>query len=129
MNKTYCIILLALCILALPARAQGVAQAPEGIGVDSLRLERNGKYLTVAMNLDLGGLEVKGDRAVLFTPVLHGSTDSVELKSVGIYSRRSYYRYARLTKKNMITGPRELSYKASQTPDRLDYEVILPYRR
>ena len=90
MNKTYCIILLALCILALPARAQGVAQAPEGIGVDSLRLERNGKYLTVAMNLDLGGLEVKGDRAVLFTPVLHGSTDSVELKSVGIYSRRSY---------------------------------------
>ena len=29
----------------------------------------------------------------------------------------------------MITGPRELSYKASQTPDRLDYEVILPYRR
>ena len=82
MNKTYCIILLALCILALPARAQGVAQAPEGIGVDSLRLERNGKYLTVAMNLDLGGLEVKGDRAVLFTPVLHGSTDSVELKSV-----------------------------------------------
>ena len=129
MNKTYCIILLALCILALPARAQGVAQAPEGIGVDSLRLERNGKYLTVAMNLDLGGLEVKGDRAVLFTPVLHGSTDSVELKSVGIYSRRSYYRYARLTKRNMITGPRELSYKASQTPDRLDYEVILPYRR
>lgn len=129
MNKTYCIILLALCTLALPARAQGVAQAPEGIGVDSLRLERNGKYLTVAMNLDLGGLEVKGDRAVLFTPVLHTVTDSIELKSVGIYSRRSYYRYARLTKGNMLTGPQELAYKASQVPDGLSYEAIIPYRR
>lgn len=42
----------------------------EGAKVDNIRLERNGNYMVVEMDVDLSQLKVKSNRAVLLTPAM-----------------------------------------------------------
>lgn len=95
MKKIYCMII-ALMSMGVMAEAQTTGQTiVDGVSVDDLKIERNGKYMTVDMKLDLKRLDVDRNRAVLLTPRLINGQDSLELKSVGIYGRRRYYFYVR----------------------------------
>ena len=98
------------------AVAQDAADILPGVSVDHLKMERNGEYLTVEMNVDLAALDVEANRAVLLTPRLVNGPDSLDLSSIGIYGRRRYYYYLR-NGEGMLTGKDELSYKASEKPD------------
>lgn len=129
MNKKYLILILALCLLALPSVAKDVARPLEGIGVDDVRLTRDGKYLTVQMTLDFRQLRVGGNRAVLLTPTLQADGRNKPLQSIGIYSRSRYYHYARNGKDYLLGGPDELVYRTKEVPDTLRYSVIIPYER
>ena len=85
------------------AVAQEVKNITPGVSVSRFKMERNGKYLSVEMEMDLTGLEVESNRAVLLTPRLVNGTDSLDLPSVGIYGRRRYYYYVR-NGVSMISG-------------------------
>lgn len=98
----------------------------DGVSVSGLEMERNGEYLVVGMTLDLRGLEVDGNRAVLLTPRLVNGTDSLDLPSVGVYGRRRYYFYVR-NGESMLSGKDEKSFKASGKPDEIAYHNIIPY--
>lgn len=103
------------------------AQTVDGVRVNDAKMERNGTYLAVGMNFDLDQLNVESNRAVLLTPRLVNGTDSVELKSVGVYGRRRYYYYVR-NGESMLSGSDELTYRASEKPSDLDYQTIVPYQ-
>lgn len=99
----------------------------DGVSVSGVKLEHSGRHMSVDMTLGLSGLKVDGNRAVLLTPRLVNGTDSVELPSVGIYGRRRYYFYVR-NGESMLTGKEEISYKASDKPESIAYNKVLPYQ-
>ncbi len=111
----------ALCGIGATAQT-----AVPGVSVSDMRMERNGRYLAVDMLLDLKGLKVAGNRAVLLTPRLVNGSDSIDLPSVGVYGRRRYYHYVR-NGESMLTGSDELSYKAADKPATIEYSKVLPY--
>lgn len=114
-------------LLALFAAFSAVdAQSVDGIKVENLRMKRNGEFLAVNMHVDFSALDVSSNRAVLFTPILVNGGDSVELSSVGFYGRRRYYYYVR-NDKSIIAGENGKSYRASDMPEDMDYNVVVPY--
>lgn len=89
-------------------------------------MNRNGKYLTVEMEMDLAELDVNSNRAVLLTPRLVNGADSLDLPSIGIYGRRRYYYYVR-NGISAISGESEKSFRASKKPGKLEYDNPIPY--
>lgn len=117
------IALLGMCTMA---EAQtGRQTIVDGVSVGDLKMERNGEYMVVDMTLDLKGLDVDGNRAVLLTPRLVNGNDSLDLQSVGIYGRRRYYFYVRNGESMLAEDER--SFKASEKPDDIAYHYIAPY--
>ncbi len=110
--------------LAPAMKAQN--SASDGVTADSVRLERNGKLLSVDMTLQLSALEVKSSRAVLLTPRLVNGGNSAELPSVGIYGRQRYYHYVR-GGESMLTGKDEISFRVKDCPRVLSYNQVLAY--
>lgn len=126
MKKTF-YILIALLGAGITAKAQtSVQTVVDGVSVSDLKMERNGEYMVVDMNIDLKELGVESNRAVLLTPRLVNGADSLDLPSVGIYGRRRYYYYLR-NNGNMLSGQDETSYKVSEKPDCIAYHDIVPY--
>ena len=116
------IALLGMCTMA---EAQNRETIVDGVSVGDLKMERNGGYMVVDMTLDLKGLDVDGNRAVLLTPRLVNGKDSLDLQSVGIYGRRRYYFYVRNGESMLAEDER--SFKASEKPDDIAYHCIAPY--
>ena len=112
--------------MAQSVQDTGKQNVVDGVSVSDLRMERNGNYLAVDMLLDLNKLKVDGNRAVLLTPRLVNDADSIDLPSIGIYGRRRYYFYVR-NGESMLSGKDEQSYKASQKPNQIAYNNLLPY--
>jgi len=106
--------------------AAAAQRAVDGVSVSGVKLEHNGRLMTVGMNMDLSDLDVSGNRAVLLTPRLVNKADTLVLPSVGVYGRRRYYFYVR-NGRSMLTGKNEASYMASQRPDSVAYEKTVPY--
>lgn len=125
--KKICYIMLALLGMGVVAEAQTPKQpVVNGVAISHFKMERNGGYIAVDMMLDFSDLDVDANRAVLLTPRLVNGADSLDLPAVGIYSRRRYYFYVR-NGESMLSGSEEQSYKASQKPDSLLYNKVVPY--
>lgn len=117
------IVAVAEAQIATDMRKQDIV---DGVSVENLRMERNGGYIAINMLWDLSGLDVDDNRAVLLTPRLVNSNDSLDLQSVGVYGRRRYYFYVR-NGESMLSGKDEKSYKVSEKPDTIEYHNLLPY--
>lgn len=92
-------VMLGALLLGVPAMVS--AQEPL---VSNVKLERSENKLLVSMDMDLNQLSVRSNRIEALTPVLKNGTDSVCLKSVGLYGRRRYYYTQRNPKKNPLTA-------------------------
>lgn len=125
---------MAACALTLSAQAQTKAQMQAaqqtvaGVEVSNLKMKHHGQLFSVDMDMDLTGLKVKSNRAVVVTPVLKNGADSVELKSFAVYGRRRYIHYVR-NNKSLLTGEADRNYRASQCPDTMDYSTVIPYAK
>ena len=108
--------------------AQNTKDITLGVSIKSFNITREGKYLTVKMNLDLNKLDVDANRAVLLTPRLVNGTDSLDLPAVGIYGRRRYYYYVR-NGIGSISGESETIYRASSKPDSVAYNNLAEYEK
>ena len=108
--------------------AQNTKDITLGVSIKSFNINREGKYLTVKMNLDLNKLDVDANRAVLLTPRLVNGTDSLDLPAVGIYGRRRYYYYVR-NGIGSISGESEIIYRASSKPDSVAYNNLAEYEK
>ena len=102
------------------------AQEIDGVSVGNLKMDRNGEYLSVKMDIGLSKLDVESNRAVLLTPRLVNGPDSLDLSAIGVYGRRRYYYYVR-NGASLLSGGGEMSYKAADKPEQVAYRVIVPY--
>jgi outer membrane protein OmpA-like peptidoglycan-associated protein len=114
--------LAALSFIGLTAAAQEVAD----VTASNVRLARNGKYLSVDMDVDVSKLDVKSNRAVVLTPTLVGGQDTLALSSVGIYGRKRYYYYLR-NDGRAISGDDETALRESECPDVINYHTDVDY--
>lgn len=112
-------------VLQVPAQKTTIV---DGVAVDGLKTGRNGNLMVVDMDIDMSGLDVDANRAVLLTPRITNGTDSVELPSVGIYGRRRFYFYVR-NGESMLSGSEETVYRAKSRPDTMSYRCIVPYHK
>ena len=110
----------------LKTMAQSTRAITAGVSIENFNMNREGKYLTVEINLDLNKLNVDANRAVLLTPRLVNGTDSLDLPSVGIYGRRRYYYYVR-NGIGSISGENETVYRAAGKPDSVAYNNLAEY--
>lgn len=110
----------------LKTMAQSTRDIIPGVSIENFNMNREGKYLTVEINLDLNKLNVDANRAVLLTPRLVNGTDSLDLPSVGIYGRRRYYYYVR-NGIGSISGENETVYRAAGKPDSVAYNNLAEY--
>lgn len=121
----------AAIVLALGfAQGADAAQAASGtvatLPVNNALLQRNGNLMTVDMHLDLGAMQLKGDKAVVITPYIVNGLDSVALPAVGLYSRNRWYQYERAG--GFPGGPTATSMRYSDRPSVLDYVQHVQYR-
>lgn len=129
MKKTIFILAALLVIGNMPdAGAQNTGNAIPDVSVERFDMGRNGKYLTVEMDVDLSRLYVDANRAVLLTPRLVNGKDSLDLPSVGIYGRRRYYYYVR-NGIGSISGTDETMFQASKKPESIDYRNSVIYEQ
>lgn len=128
MNRTIYVMMAMLAGMAgMPdAGAQDAGSVIPGVSIENFSMERDGKFLNVAMDMDLHDLDVSSNRAVLLTPRLVNGADSLDLPSVGIYGRRRYYYYIRNGKSN-ISGENETVYRAKDKPDNIAYSNLTEY--
>ena len=124
-------ILSALWGIAAAAEAQTAPNMRKqdivnGVSVENLRIEHNGRYISIDMLWNLSKLDVDNNRAVLLTPRLVNGNDSVDLQSVGIYGRQRYYFYVR-NGESMLSDKNEKSYKHSEKPDTIEYHNMVSY--
>ena len=119
------IILILLAQFALLANVG--AQSIDGVKVDGLRIKRNDGFLAVRMDIDLSSLEVSSNSAVLITPMLVNGNDSLELSSLGFYGRRRYYHYVRNDQSIISAGGK--SFRESEKPQEMGYDVVVPYEK
>lgn len=128
MRRKVYIILAAL--LGIGNMSEAVAQNTKdilpGVSVGNLNMNREGKYLTVEMDVYLAALDVDANRAVLLTPRLVNGADSLDLPAIGIYGRRRYYYYVR-NGISTISGESEKSFRASDKPDNVAYSNLAEY--
>lgn len=108
------------------AVAQNTKDILPGVSVGNLNMNREGKYLTVEMDVDLTALDVDANRAVLLTPRLVNGVDSLDLPAIGIYGRRRYYYYVR-NGISTISGESEKSFRVSDKPDNVAYSNLAEY--
>lgn len=107
--------------------AQNTKDIIPDVSVVNFDMNRNGKYLTVEMEIDLTALDVDVNRAVLLTPRLVNGADSVNLPSIGIYGRRRYYYYV-WNGIGTISGRTERAFRASKKPGQLEYDNLVLYK-
>lgn len=104
------------------------AQEPAGdVVVSKATLKRNADLMSVGLDLDMASLELSGNRAALYTPVLANGADSVELPAIGIYSRPRWYQYLRSGEP--LGGADETSIRYSERPAAYAYHADVPYRK
>ncbi len=128
MKKTIIIPAVLLCIYnAANLRAEIKKASHTGVGIENFHMDREGKYLSVEMDMEFDSLKVGSNRAVLLTPSLINGTDSLELPSVGIYGRSRYYYYVR-NGAGSISGETEKVLRASEKPDSLKYSRLTEYK-
>ncbi len=122
MRQTLLTIILALCGIT------AVSAASDNVAVSYVTVERDGKYLSVDMTLDLSQLGVKNNRAVLLTPRLVNGNDSIDLPAVAIYGRTRYYYYRRNNGDEMISGKTEKTYRKGDAPSPMKYHEVVVYQ-
>lgn len=128
MKKTIFILVTMLGIGNMSeAAAQNTKEITPGVSIKNFNMNREGKYLTVEMNLDINKLNVDANRAVVLTPRLINGTDSLDLPSVGIYGRRRYYYYVR-NGIGCISGENETVYRTSDKPNSVAYNDLTEYK-
>lgn len=98
-----------------------------GLPVNDILLKRNGDLMSVGLDMGLGAYVLKGDKVTVFTPMLINGKDSLDLNSVGLYSRIRYIQYMR-EKDSPLGGGSEVSLQYSKRPETMDIMEAVPYQ-
>ena len=124
--KKYTYIYIAASLMCLFISLTAAAQGTNSITVANPAMTRNAELMTVSMDMNLSGLAPNSNRAVVFVPVIVNGEKEQQLPAVGIYGRTRWYQYIR-SGGAPLGGYGELSFRASEQPERLEYIQNIPY--
>ena len=118
--------------MALPVLAQTTQQitqspsSPCGLDVSGVSLKRQSDHMTVGLTFGLGGFDLGGNRAAVFTPMLVNGPDTLALQPVGLYGRTRWYQHLR-SGKAPFGGDGATAIRWSERPSAMDYAQTVPY--
>lgn len=118
-------IYIIMCLVCFAPKMS--AQSVDGVSIKDCSMSRDGGRFVVDMTMDMRGLDVSSNRAVVLTPRLVHGNDSIDLQSVGVYGRRRYYYYVR-NGESLLTGRSGQSYRAAEKPDTVSYHAAFAYQ-
>lgn len=108
----------------------GVAYSQENAGEDYFltvpSMVRNGSLMTVGMEFDFKDLHLKGDQAVVFTPMIVNNGDTLSLTPVSVYGRTAYIQFERGILKTVPTFS-QIPFKYSSKMEPFPYEYNVEY--
>lgn len=130
-------IILALTLLATSsaAKAQGpvistfssVDTVAVGLDITDVSMKRASGQMNVSMTLGLSDLKMKGDRAIVYTPLIVAESDTLALTPVSLYGRTRWIQYRRNGR--VPSGvPAETAYKFSDRPAVMEYSESVPWQ-
>ena len=97
-----------------------------GVSVREAQLERKAGTMNVNMNLELDDFALKGERVVVFSPLIVNDADTVRMSAVGLYSRTRWFQYLRAGEKP-LGGDDEQSVRYSKRPSAVSLSGSVPY--
>lgn len=91
-------------------------------------IEHIGDYMEVKFKLPLDTMSVSTNCAVIYTPVLvDNGIAGAEFPAAGVYGRTRYYQYLR-GGMNPLSTAADMTFKASNRPDTLNYSQMVQYQ-
>ena len=119
------ILLTATAILSLLA---GFAQSTEEVAIKDLTLElKEDGRLNLDIDVDLTRLGLRSTQVVVLTPLIINDTDTLALKSIGVYSRNRRIFYQR-NEEVKPTGTGDINLKASEARVVVDYNASTQFK-
>lgn len=131
-------IFLALSVFVSLAANAAVPQAPTierftatdttavGITLTDISMKHNADLMTVGMDFHLNDFKLKGDRTVVYAPVLANGSDSLVLNPISFYGRTRWIQYQRKGMRPFEIG-NETAYQYKDRPMQIDYTESVPY--
>ncbi len=122
--KKLSLILLLIMGGFFDAKAQSSADG--GATIQGIEMQHDGSQFVVEMVVDLSDVEIHNNRAVVYTPVLYGNGQQLELSSIGLFGRRRYI----VSQRNDWMSPQfdnEWIFRKRNAPEVIDYRVSIPY--
>ena len=119
-------ILLSIAVLVagvMTADAQKFAD----VTISDFNAQKDGDKVNVFMKMDLSEVNVKNQMSVHYVPQLRNGADSLDLPSVGIYSRNRYIAYLRRGE-SVLESLGEAVYKDGEQTAMFDYDATVPYQ-
>ena len=118
---------LFLIVVALLSVAAGYSQNVPEVDIKDFTLElKDDGYLNVDIDINLSELNVKTTQVVVLTPCIINGTDTLKLKSVGVYGRNRRIFYQR-NEQNKPTGATDINITPSDTRDILTYNTSVVF--
>lgn len=124
-------------MMCMPALSQ-TRMANRGIGVEDVRVTRDGEYVMLNMKLNLDSLDLPSNTRLVYTPVVKTSEGLVAMPEIVINGRRQQIMYERGDMKNSIGEhavvvrrrngkPQAVSYRGSAplSADLINYDVAI----
>lgn len=118
--------LMLLAAVALLSSGTAVAQDNLNYKVSQLEMSLEDGNFTLSMDLDLSDIDVAGNSVVNLVPVLYHGENSLDLRPVGLYSRRQFYQLAR--EKRDSDPLEQFQYRSKDMPDHVAYSDTVPYQ-
>ena len=125
MNSKYIIIsLFAVFCMTVSSYAQ--IKEDTGIDLSNIVLDSDEKTLKIDMEVSIDRKNVKPTQVLVLTPYLINGTDSLMLKSIGVYGRNRYFFYQR-NADNSPTDTSDMIFRKSSTPEAIYYQTEVEF--
>ena len=121
--KRLILISVAVIISALHSQAQNTNDV--NIKDYVLELKEDG-YLNLDIDIDLSPLKIKTTQVVVLTPAIINNSDTLMLKSVGVYGRNRQIFYLR-NEDEKPTGINNINLSTSETSEIIEYNVSVAF--
>ena len=116
-----------LFAFALFAICTGYSQEMLEIEIKDFTLDlKEDKSLNLDIDIDLTQLDVKATQVVVLTPYIINGTDTLILKSLGVYGRNRRIFYER-NEEEKPTGAEDINLSSSETKEVVDYSTSVKF--
>ena len=119
--------LIFLTMAVLLSVSAGHAQNTDDVNIKdyTLELKEDGR-LNLDMDIDLSKLHIKTTQVVVLTPAVINGSDTLMLKSVGVYGRNRKIFYMR-NEDAKPTDAGDINLSKSETSDLIDYNASVRF--